>query len=652
MCVQVTLLTPILAAKQRELTYYRQHDGIVKSVGGLIRRARSGLRDPRQRPLNEAGGTFPPHTDPGKMVTSSHYLEAPRRLRAFVRAHETSLVVLAALVGTISGLVVAAMSAAVEGLHVLLFNLEMGDRLSSQFRIEPLRALLVPSLGGLLLGVAFLLLLRWRPAREIDPIEANALHGGRMSFRGSLIVALQTVWSSGVGASVGLEAGYTQLASGLAASLGRGFHLRRGDQRIMVGCGAAAAIAGAFGAPLAGAFYAFELVIGGYTPASLTPVGVAAVAGYFVAHGIHSDVAGRRRRCGRRCARARSRHRGVARRPGGAVRHRHHARRGAVRDVACQDQALAAAAAGAGGPRRRPARPDNAAGDVVGARRAAFCRICFNSAFGARDHFHPESDCFRHLAGIGFRGGLFFATLFLGAIGGHLFAGGFDAIWPGLNLSPNVYAIIGMSALSASVIGGPLTMSFIALELTGNLWLTTAVLVAVIISTQITRELFGYSFATWRLHLRGETIRSAADVGWIRDLTVRSLMRRDVATVSANMAIEEFRDKFPLGSKTQVVAVDGTGRYVGLALVADAHAPDIKAPDGLIGLLHYRDVVLHPGMNIQEAIAVFDAAEAELLAVVDIDGEHRPIGLLTEAHAMRRYAEESEQRRREVIGDI
>src|ERR1700724_3657512 len=118
------------------------------------------------------------------MVTTSRYLEAPRRLRAFVRAHETSLVVLA--------------------------------------------------------GLAFLLLLRWRPAREIDPIEANALHGGRMSFRGSVIVALQTVWSSGVGASVGLEAGYTQLSSGLAASLGRGFNLRRADQRIMAGRGGAA----------------------------------------------------------------------------------------------------------------------------------------------------------------------------------------------------------------------------------------------------------------------------------------------------------------------------------------------------------------------------------------------------------------------------
>src|SRR5476651_1433880 len=157
------------------------------------------------------------------MVTTSLYLEAPRRLRAFVRAHETSLVVLAALIGTIAGLVVVAMSIAVAGLHALLFDISIRERLSSQPSIEPLRALLVPSLGGLVLGLAFLLLLRWRPAREIDPIEANALHGGRMSFRGSLIVALQTVWSSGVGASVGLEAGYTQLPAGSPPRWAAGF---------------------------------------------------------------------------------------------------------------------------------------------------------------------------------------------------------------------------------------------------------------------------------------------------------------------------------------------------------------------------------------------------------------------------------------------
>jgi chloride channel protein, CIC family len=585
------------------------------------------------------------------MNTKFRYLEAPRRLRAFVRAHETSLVVLAALVGTMGGLVVAAMSAAVEALHVVLFNLDAGARLSSQLKIEPLRALLVPSLGGLLLGLAFLQLARWRPAREIDPIEANALHGGRMSFRGSLIVALQTIWSSGVGASVGLEAGFTQLSSGLAASLGRGFHLRRADQRLMVGCGAAAAIAGAFGAPLAGAFYAFELVIGGYTPASLTPVGVASVVGYFVAHGFTVLSLG------------------VGVGPVGEVLGRDLAIAallgvlaalfgiGIMRGVALCEMLLSKTGLW---PPLRPALGGLAVGllalltpEVMSSGHGA---LHFAGIISMPLAFIALVFALKAIAsvislGSGFRGGLFFATLFLGALGGRLFAAGFDTIWPGLNLDPNVYAIVAMSALSASVIGGPLTMSFIALESTGDLWLTTVVLVAVIISTQITRELFGYSFATWRLHLRGETIRSAADVGWIRDLTVRRMMRPDVASVNVDMPIAEFRAKFLLGSKTQVVAVDDAGHYVGLVLVADAHAPEIDTTKGLRGILHHQRIVLHPGMNIQEAIATFDAAEAESLAVVETVGEQRPIGILTEAHAMRRYAEESERRRREVVGD-
>jgi CIC family chloride channel protein len=583
-------------------------------------------------------------------MTKSPYLEAPRRLRAFVRAHETSLVILAALVGVAGGLVVAAMSAAVELLHVVLFDLDNGQRLSSQLRIEPLRALLVPTLGGFLLGLAFLIIARWRPAREVDPIEANALHGGRMSFRGSAIVALQTIWSSGVGASVGLEAGYTQLSSGLAASLGRGFHLRRADQRLMVGCGAAAAIAGAFGAPLAGAFYAFELVLGGYTPASLTAVGVASVIGYLVARSFAPL----------------SLSLGV----------------GAVSDVVARDLAIAAllgvlaALFGIGIMRGvafcemllskirlwSPLRP--ALGGLVVGILALQTPQVLSSGHGALHFAGIVSMPLAFIAtvfvlktvasvvslGSGFRGGLFFATLFLGAIGGRLFATGFDALLPGFKLDPNVYAVIGMSALSASVIGGPLTMSFIALESTGDLWLTTVVLAAVIISTQITRELFGYSFATWRLHLRGETIRSAADVGWLRDLTVRRLMRPDVVTVNADMAIAEFRAKFPPGSKTQVVAEDEAGRYAGLVIVAEAHAPDIDTKKTVRSILHHQMVVLHPGMNIREAISAFDVAEAESLAVVEA-GDNRPIGILTEAHAMRRYAEESERRRREVVGD-
>src|SRR5438445_9641657 len=99
--------------------------------------------------------------------------DVPRRLRAFVRARETSLVLLAAMIGALGGLVVAAMSALVDLLHVVLFGLAPGERLSARAQIDPLAAILVPMLGGLLLGAAGIAIARYRPAREVDPIEAN-----------------------------------------------------------------------------------------------------------------------------------------------------------------------------------------------------------------------------------------------------------------------------------------------------------------------------------------------------------------------------------------------------------------------------------------------------------------------------------------------
>ena len=113
-------------------------------------------------------------------------LEIPRRLRALVRARESSLIALAAVVGAIAGLVVTAMGAGVDTLHRLLFQLEPGVRLSGVLRLDPAIAISVPLVGGLVFGIARELIARWRPEREIDPIEANALHGGRMSLLGSV----------------------------------------------------------------------------------------------------------------------------------------------------------------------------------------------------------------------------------------------------------------------------------------------------------------------------------------------------------------------------------------------------------------------------------------------------------------------------------
>jgi chloride channel protein, CIC family len=568
-----------------------------------------------------------------------------------VRARESSLIVLAAFVGAITGLVVFAMSAGVDSLHRVFFQLPPGVRLSGLQHLDPVIAISVPLAGGIAFGIARELIARWRPEREIDPIEANALHGGRMSLLGSIIVAAETVWSSGIGASVGLEAGYTQFAGGIASRLGMAFRLRRADLRILVGCGAAGGIAAAFGAPLAGAFYGFELIIGGYSPNSLAPVAVSALIGYLVTHALASAEVGI-----------------VA--PAQTI-------------VATYDLVIAAvigllcAAAGILTMRgvalcealfarlKLPLILRTTIGGLLVGLLAMVAPQVMSSGHGALRFSGMLQLSLWTVAllfvlkiaasiislGSGFRGGLFFSSLLMGALGGHLLAVALTTIWPSWHFDSNAYAVIGMGGLSAAIIGGPLTMTFIALETTGDLWLTTAVLIAVIISSQVTREVFGYSFATWRFHLRGETIRSAADVGWMRDLTVGKMMRHDVRTAPAASTVAAFREAFPLGSPAHVIAVDGQGRYAGMVPVADAHAAEVSPDQSIKELLRSRDDILLPGMAIKEAVLAFDRAEAEALAVVDSYPDRRVIGLLTEAYALRRYAAELERRRKELVGD-
>ena len=98
-----------------------------------------------------------------------------------------------------------------------------------------------------------------------------------MSLRDSLWLTFTTVLSNGAGASLGMEAGYSQLGAGFYSWVGRWFRLRRADLRIFVTAGAGAAIAAAFNAPLAGAFYGYELILGSYTTKALAPVVVATV---------------------------------------------------------------------------------------------------------------------------------------------------------------------------------------------------------------------------------------------------------------------------------------------------------------------------------------------------------------------------------------
>ena len=578
-------------------------------------------------------------------------LAAPQRLRALVRGDELWLVALAAIAGVFAGLLVAAMNGVTLAAHHILFQLPAGVRLSSADSIPVASALLVPTGGGILLGLLGLALARWWPRPAVDPIEANALYGGVMSVRDSLVLVLQTVLSNGSGASLGLEAGYTQIGSALASRLGRSFRLRRADLRVLVGCGAAGAIGAAFNAPLTGAFYAFELVIGTYSLATLAPVIVASICAIatnrllrggadgfdvhvpsivtaldyvpILALGVLASLFGIALMRGVTLTEQAFRRSGVPTwlRPviGGAI----------VGPLGLVTPAVLSAGHGA-------LRADLDLPYSIGwlALLVVLKAVASSISIGS-----------------GFRGGLFFASLFLGALFGKLFAAILAVISVGSALPDVVCAVVGMSALAVAVVGGPLTMSFLALESTGSLPLTIAVLAASVLSSLTVRRTFGYSFATWRFHLRGEAIRSAVDIGWVRSLAVGRMMRKDIRPVSTDLTLAAFRRDYPLGATPRVVVVDPAGRYAGIVLSAEAHAVESDRAT-LQDLLHYTNAMLLPQMTIKEAIAAFEAAESDALAVVDTLDKRQVIGLLTEQYALKRYSEELDQRRRELSGEI
>ena len=259
--------------------------------------------------------------------------------------------------------------------------------------------------------------------------------------------------------------------------------------------------------------------------------------------------------------------------------------------------------------------------------------------------------CMASLAS-GFRGGLFFASLFVGSLLGKLFAIGVTAAFPTLGLDPIACVLVGMGALSTAIVGGPLTMTFLVLESTGNLGIAGGALAASIAASLAVRATFGYSFTTWRLHLRGETIRGGQDIGWLRDLTVGKMMIPSPPVFLAESSVRAFREAYPLGSANVVVAVGDDGRYRGLIFVAEAHAQTLADGDdgGPVGLLsHLPATTLHPDDDIQTALDVFGAAEADTLAVTERDEGH-VLGTLGEAFAARRYAQETNGAMKGVLG--
>jgi CIC family chloride channel protein len=566
-----------------------------------------------------------------------------RRTAARLRDSELFLLALALGAGVAAGLGVVAIDLLRDLVRLLAFALPPGKHLSNATNLAPMRVLLALVVGGLLVGLTLLVLRRWRPREVVDAIEANALFGGRMSLSDSLGLVGASILSSGFGASVGLEAAYTQLGAALGSRLGRSVELRRDDVRTLVGCGAAGAIAAAFNAPLTGAFYAFELIVGTYTLQSLAPVGVAALTGDLVVRGLVGsspifDV-----------------WHDIALRPSDYLAFFGLGLASAGLAIAVMKGVTATETLFRVRAVPRWLRPA-VGGAIVGLLALPFPEILGSGHGGILAQLHSPAVDLSLLAGIlgakivgsavsigsGFRGGMFSSSLYLGSLFGGLVGGSLAHLGPGYAADPLVYTLVGMGAVAAGIVGAPVTMIMLVLETTGDFSATMAVMVGVVTASFAVRHWFGYSFATWRFHLRGLKIRSPEDVGWINELLIGPMMRRDPAVIAAALPVEELRRRFPAGSVKQVFVVDGDGRLIGSVDPTGAENDEVKTIGDIVG---EPVAFLLPGDDLRTALDRFSQAAQEILPVIDNAERRRIIGYLSEAYALRRYAHELEAHR-------
>lgn len=504
------------------------------------------------------------------------------------------------------------------------------------------RVMLAPVIGGLVVGgLARWLLSGGRPEGVAQVIEASALRAGRMAFWRGLAAAAVNAVSIGAGASVGREGPAVHLGATLASAVGGPLHLTRSQSRTLLGCGVASAVAASFNAPIAGVFFALEVVIGHYALPAFAPIVIASVCGTVVSRVWFGDF------------------------PAFQLGDREIVSflqfpAFALLGLAAAVAAIALMRLTALVERGVEALPvprwlhPVGAGAVVGGVALWYPEI-LGVGYEATDDALKEHYGFGLLVtlaalkllmtalclGAGFGGGVFSPSLFIGAMLGGAFGIVATQPFPHLSSGHGAYTLIGMGAVAGAVLGAPISTILIVFELTSDYRLTIAVMIAVVVASLLTRVWYSPSFFADQLKRRGLDLQGGHDMAALRSLRVQDLMRRDHVAVAADAPLATLRDRLRLAPLNEVFVIDADGRLVGtvtLAELGDA-AFDHGSDNGRCAadVARRSPPVLAVSDDLQKAMRRFAEVDEGLLGVVDEPEGGRLIGCLHERDVMRAY---------------
>ena len=572
-------------------------------------------------------------------------------LARLVKDEQLALSILALAVGAAGGAVILFREAI--GLAQYLFYGSDVERLYLHaVRLPWWWILAAPAVGGLLVGLLVRVgMPERRPHGLADAIEACALRGGRMSVMTGLRAAVINAISIGAGASVGREGPAVHLGASLGGWLAHRLHLSRASSRTLLGCGVAAAVAASFNVPIAGALFASEVVIGHYALSAFAPVVIASVAGTVVSRLYFGDFP----------AFTLFEHEitslwefpafaglGVA--------------AGLVAIVLMRGIMLAGTVA-----ERMPLpavlRPA-AAGLAVGALAVAYPQVLgvgYGTAETALREVWPWytllAVCVAKIVatsvslGFGFGGGVFSPSLVVGAALGGLFGAVVTDLSPELSSGQGAYALVGMGAVAAAVLGAPVSTTLIVFEMTGDYAVTVAVMVAVAVASLITRQLYGRSFFAWQLERRGYDLKSGFAASLLRQMTVREVMSQSGELVTPDVALQDLRTMLQLSEKGELFVVTEDGTLYGTITLADmSEAAFDRSYDEVLNaadVARRRPPVVAAGDDLDKAMKVMRESGESYIAVVDDARTLHYVGCVHERDVMIAYNRALLESRRE-----
>ena len=511
---------------------------------------------------------------------------------------------------------------------------------------------LAPTVGGLLVGV---IVYRFMPGRRpqgvADTIEACALRGGRMDPATGLLAAAVSALSIGVGASVGREGPAVHLGGALGSWFSTRLHLSRNLSRTLLGCGAAAAVAASFNAPIAGALFANEVVIGHYALTAFAPVVIASVVGFLVSRAFYGDF------------------------PAFSVMAQPTLEFWEFPAIIGLGIAAGIAAAMLGhsvrlaqqaarrmpGPQwLRPAVGGLAVG-VIGVPLPQVLGIGYGVTETALAVTVPLAllvavGVAKLIAtgislGFGFGGGVFSPSLVIGAMLGGAYGIVATAAFPDQSAGPGAYTLIGMGAVAAAALGAPISTTLIIMELTDDYTLTIGVLLAVVVATLVCRPLFGRSFFHWQLRQRGLDLHGGFQTELLRNLRVAEVMSRRCELVAPEVGLNDLRWMLQHSAVGELFVVDGEARLVGTVTLADlsetAFDPTL---DNLINagdVARRRPPVLELDDDLEAALALTRTSGEAHIAVIRDRKDRVFAGCLHERDAMAAYNRALLEARRE-----